>query len=85
MNVESVADIQSTIRELRKVLGEIPILASERSSVSWMLRVAMEKKSKRKSKRNQKPRVVEDQRCWLMERMRRRLKREYEKDAEQPC
>jgi len=27
--VESVADIQSTMRELRKVLGEIPILASE--------------------------------------------------------
>ena len=27
--VESVADIQSTMQEIRKVLGEIPILASE--------------------------------------------------------
>ena len=27
--VESVSDIQSTMREVRKVLGEIPILASE--------------------------------------------------------
>ena len=43
-----------------------------RNSVSWMLRVAMEKKKKRKRKRNQKLRVVEDQECWLMERMRRR-------------
>jgi coatomer subunit beta len=27
--VESVLDIQSTLQEIRKVLGEIPILASE--------------------------------------------------------
>ena len=27
--VESVPDIQSTLQEIRKVLGEIPILASE--------------------------------------------------------
>jgi len=27
--VENVADIQSTMQEIRKVLGEIPILASE--------------------------------------------------------
>jgi len=46
--VESIADIQSAMREIRKVIGEIPILASELSNGFWMRLAAMLTKKRRK-------------------------------------
>jgi coatomer subunit beta len=60
--VESVSDIQSTMREVRKVLGEIPILASEQR----LLDAAggdgeeEEKEEKPKTEGSGRPRVLAD-------------------------
>jgi coatomer subunit beta len=60
--VESASDIQSTMREVRKVLGEIPILASEQR----LLDAAggdgeeEEKEEKPKTEGGGKPRVLAD-------------------------
>ena len=59
--VEAVSDIQSTMREVRKVLGEIPILASEQR----LLDAAggdeeEEKEEKPKTEGGGKPRVLAD-------------------------
>ena len=48
---------------------EIPIFASEQHLLNAAGGDGEEEESKRK--RNQKPKVVGDQGCWLMERMRR--------------
>ena len=68
--VESVADIQSTMREVRKVLGEIPILASEQrlldaaggegEEVEKEKEKEKEKEEKPKSEGGRKPRVLAD-------------------------
>ncbi|KAG0698211.1 coatomer beta subunit appendage platform-domain-containing protein [Suillus ampliporus] len=63
--VDGLSDIESTFQEIRKVLGEIPILASEQR----LLDDAEGEEDKRRIKRS---RGVGGQRCLPTERMRRR-------------
>ena len=59
-----MADIQSTMREVRKVLGEIPILASEQRLLDAAggegEEEEKEKEEKPKSEGGRKPRVLAD-------------------------
>ena len=62
--VESVSDIQSTMREVRKVLGEIPILASEQRLLDAAggdgEEEEKEKEEKPKAEGGGRPRVLAD-------------------------
>jgi coatomer subunit beta len=62
--VESVSDIQSTMREVRKVLGEIPILASEQRLLDAAggdgEEEEKEKEEKPKTEGGGRPRVLAD-------------------------
>jgi coatomer subunit beta len=61
--VESPSDIQSTMREVRKVLGEIPILASEQRLLDDAAggdREEEEKEEKPKTEGGGRPRVLAD-------------------------
>ena len=62
--VESPSNIQSTMREVRKVLGEIPILASEQRLLDAASgdgeEEEKEKEEKPKSEGGGKPRVLAD-------------------------
>ena len=62
--VESVSNIQSTMREVRKVLGEIPILASEQRLLDAAggdgEEEEKEKEEKPKTEGGGRPRVLAD-------------------------
>jgi len=60
--VESIADIQSAMREVRKVIGEIPILASEQRLLDEAGGNADEEEEKEKPKEGggSKPKVLAD-------------------------
>jgi coatomer subunit beta len=62
--VESASDIQSTMREVRKVLGEIPILASEQRLLDAAggdgEEEEKEKEEKPKTEGGGRPRVLAD-------------------------
>ena len=60
--VESTADIQSAMREIRKVIGEIPILASEQRLLDEAGGNADEEEEKEKPKEGgrSKPKVLAD-------------------------
>ncbi|KIM38155.1 hypothetical protein M413DRAFT_447920 [Hebeloma cylindrosporum] len=60
--VESIADIQSAMREIRKVIGEIPILASEQRLLDEAGGNADEEEEKEKPKEGggSKPKVLAD-------------------------
>ena len=62
--VESPSDIQSTMREVRKVLGEIPILASEQRLLDAAggdgEEEEKEKEEKPKTEGGGRPRVLAD-------------------------
>lgn len=62
--VESVSDIQSAMREVRKVLGEIPILASEQRLLDAAggdgEEEEKEKEEKPKTEGGGRPRVLAD-------------------------
>ena len=62
--VEAVSDIQSTMREVRKVLGEIPILASEQRLLDAAggdgEEEEKEKEEKPKTEGGGRPRVLAD-------------------------
>ncbi|KAF9562275.1 coatomer protein [Agrocybe pediades] len=60
--VETIADIQSTMREIRKVIGEIPILASEQRLLDEAGGEEEDEKDKEKEKpkAESKPRVLAD-------------------------
>ena len=61
--VESVSDIQSTMREVRKVLGEIPILASEQRLLDAAGGDEEEEKEKEEQPKTEgggRPRVLAD-------------------------
>jgi coatomer subunit beta len=61
--VESVSDIQSTMREVRKVLGEIPILASEQrllDAAGGDGEEEEEKEAKPKAEGGGRPKVLAD-------------------------
>ena len=57
---ESVPEIQQTFQELRKVLGEIPILASEQKLLDEAGAEDEEKKDEVKTESSSKPKVLAD-------------------------